>query len=142
MCTDPFCWGLEDSQNQVQRPLQQNVRVPPQGHSGFILCSALQKHPKQPLPGKGPRDLPMMRCAHSLAVGPSRLLRGERATPSWRGTSCLPGIGDALQGGLAGPGHHTPVAWGDHDDGGHGFRCASVSCGSAAQEKKNAGTDW
>lgn len=43
--------------------------------------------------------------------------------------AALPGAGDALQGRLTGPGHHTAVARGDHDDGARGFRRASLSCG-------------
>lgn len=53
------------------------------------------------------------------------------SVPWWAGH--VPGIRYALQGDLAGPGHHAAVARGDHDDGGHGFGCSAVPCGDKAQ---------
>lgn len=41
----------------------------------------------------------------------------------------VPGVGYALQGSLTGPHNHTSVAWGNHDDRGHGFLAVSSSCG-------------
>lgn len=49
-----------------------------------------------------------------------------------------PGIGYAFQGGLTGAGHHASVARGDHDDGGHGFRRANISCGRESRSPWNS----
>lgn len=57
--------------------------------------------------------------------------------PTWR-ASHIPGIGYAFQGDLTGPSHHASVARGNHNDRGHGFGCANISCGRQRKSPQNS----
>lgn len=78
---------------------------------------------------------PCQESSHG-GMGLPRHLSHFRAV-SRRRAGRLPGVGYALQSDLTGPGHHAPVARGNHDGRGPGFACAEVSCG---REHKSADT--